>query len=92
MGSILYNFSELLFSFCGLTLFAYFANIGCDPFTEGAIDVQNEVSSTCLFFSYQLLSRVIRSKFSPTTKHSKIVILKHILFALLKMYSIMLNS
>ena len=47
------NLSELLFTLCGVAIFAYFVNIGCDPFTEGAIENQNEVSlHRLLFFSY----------------------------------------
>ena len=38
------NLSSVLFTLCGVTIFAYFVNIGCDPFTEGAIEGQNEVS------------------------------------------------
>ena len=58
------NLSELLFTLCGVTIFAYFVNIGCDPFTEGAIENQNEVSlHRLLFFSYYIYKIAMINKF-----------------------------
>ena len=51
------NLSGLLFALCGVTIFAYFVNIGCDPFTEGAIQGQNEVSWPVIFL---LLHKIFR--------------------------------